>query len=1083
MGRYLGDESGNEGETRIQTEVVGSDYTVGNDVGTGWSGFQEYLFDKIVTTDPIKVEGEGPVKIAITSSIAGGTRFESKDNEVGTAEHFYKTERKPNVWVISGAIAYKPYGGSILYRDQMIALQNGVREPDDAAFVVKQAIGRALDELPETSQAIYVLGNEDMKNIAVIAGDLANEAGTDSKHRLVERIIRADNSIATRQGLIEATEASLKSLGEGVTGDPKLNTKIEDAKAKIWQNNEEISEYTSYRKILKELYLESLNGMTFSRAKKVQKSVEELIERVVSEEIDKKKEKLRRQNLPPEELKTLELRKEALVEEFLRPVDLAFSAEDIEKVVKETKKKVEEITAKQAELDKSAKETKKKIDETAAKLEKLKEEQENARAAHEATGKITSAIERLTKELENANARYKKLADPERIKELQKEAKTYGNTARRLDRRLQEGMTQVTRAEYSERWTQALIYINNVPVTPTQAKLIAKAAMEKYVPIMKDATGRKKNVTIQRELVKIRPIQSNGATFNLITAAPLDTISKAYKASSNSQATARLQKILENIGGAYKLDRTDTTIFVTSGSMYSSTSLDSVRDMSRSLIYTVAPGTSWDLGRLGALKIMERLRTPETQALEKGLVDSSYHEVTYDTRTMAIEHGVIDAKGLRMLRMEREQRIERDAITAILAKHNGHKESNEGENPNLEEAIINSKEPSELKDRDISRLRVGGDLEGRLRKLAPYAFGPEPETTYTIRFGAWGDEHGGERSLTHVVKATVKDAEGRDLDIIFHNGDDSGGRLANLSFVVRGKLDMPGEMLKLEERLKSSGMSQEALNAVMLDAYKKKEANDPIWNVDAQMILFTDTHIPFIGNRLVHGAIYVTTAGNHYGLTDGGYSHGVGRDEAIMKYALVYAYMKAREEDGTAKPGWEDRIILASGSKAGSSDATLFGVRTHVMHQMEKNENEIVQFISHKKFDAEFIVHSHSHQHNEVKTSDVFALQTLAAKDEQKDPYGSIISTLADNTAGYIYGELDIRITDRAIVGYRIRPVIEREFEARGMIPKQSEDAWEKFKNERYFVGSLPPSFKAVQRKNEVVAVQKNGNGKSTVKN
>ena len=998
--------------------------------------------------------------------VGGGTRYQSDDNLIGIAEWLEKLKVKPNFVTINGGlIPFIPQTGTVRYRDVMLSLRKGINNPNDAAAVIKVHMDRILTKLPDTTDIIYAMGRNDEKNINLIADRLVNESAF-NQHILVKRIVDTEMAISARVDIISDAEENKEALQKLNKSSPSIKRELDNVIVKIALNKEELSEFKERRKSLAELYQLSIQRLMESEARKVKKGVEKELAKITDEELQKK---LFRELYAPlltrvgteeilKELSKVKMERAALRSDLraysISPIALEYYLNVlmplIEKENRDRLYKAEQtITSSDARkaLASYVSQGNTRLKDNAsafARYNRMLEDcsfikiTKNKEKGHQKENILTpmwnlSKLQELVSKGDK-DAKVKSITiSPEALEEMGRRAKFLGNESRILNIRGGESTEEASVLETAEKNIPALIYTKNIPVTPAQEALIRDTSFSYYLSALKNATGRKRNVTIQTDTLHIYPIKHNGASFNIIVASTLDNITKVFKKTTNTEAPMRLGRVVENAVGLKTLEGTETNIFTTSGNMYSSVALDPIRDWSPSLIISNPTGTLWSLKALSDLA-NQKIRTRETEAHEKGLLDSSASIWRYNPKTKAIEHEVLTTQFLQDRRKERDVTVEKEAIDKILSKKNGKNGDEEqltGIKEDLEQARINCMTPSELqgRKRELAILRRSENFAEQLRSLAPHANEPLPQEPKKMKMILFGDIHFGNKIKHELIEAAAKDALDKKPDVVFFNGDTIEGNLWNFKNVARS-IDLPEHADDYEKSLRNSGMSEADIQKEMLRFRKSYSESSPIQSIDAQISLFNDIFMPLIGDVLERGGIVVLGSGNHYNMTTRRWEF----DEATTLFYAVRNHMKAHEEDGTLGKGWEERVKLIPGSEYGAGDLNIDGLQVHTAHLLEDKIDKMESFMETKRTIAALIIASHFHKHQEVKTDKKLIVETLPMKDTVLDPYLSRIPTVAHVVDGYVVLEVEVR--DGEIISYKTRPIIERELRARGLQPE-----------------------------------------------
>lgn len=623
-------------------------------------------------------------------------------------------------------------------------------------------------------------------------------------------------------------------------------------------------------------------------------------------------------------------------------------------------------------------------------------------------------FEKLQKEFEN----------------LQTRAKFLANKGRVLGRRKEEQTDRVSMTEEKERLRGPAMFTHNVQVTPEQRQIIKALADSYYTSELKNVMGRRKNVTIQKGIYDNYAFKKKDGSFDVVVASSLDNQSRTLKKMTNAEAPTRLARYIENTIGMKEFDlRTDTTFFIVGNNMFSHRALDGKRDWSHNYMYTIGTGTAYDVPNLAELA-KKKIRTRETEAVERGFIDSSVTTVTYTPKTKEIQNEVITDKSLKNRRRVRDITVEKKAISKILDMKNGKGEQIPGTKKKLEELRVKSMLPSELlgAKRELSSLRGEEEFEEKLRAMAPYADSELPEEPKLLKAAVFGDVHIGNHSKYSLIRAAVKDAMARNPDVVILNGDIIEGNLANFKNAARS-IDLPGTLERYQEWMKKQGMSEEKIKEESLNYLTELKHSEPVYNIDAQMEPFLDLFGPLMDQTLMKGGSVILTAGNHYNMTFRQWE----LDEGIRMRHSLSAHMKAHAEDGKIDKDWPDRVKTIAGSEYGAGDLKVNDVPFHIVHKFEDSETNIEGVTESKRLNAAVVITSHFHKNKETKTRNILVIETLPMKDRLLDTYLARIRTSAHTTEGYVWLELD-KNKEGEVLSYRTRPIIDRNLIARGML-------------------------------------------------
>ncbi len=234
--------------------------------------------------------------IMVLADIGGGTIAEANDSLIGVAAYLEaENENRIDDLIIEGIFPEIPMQGSSNALDKIAVRKKGIDNLDDAAAVIKPALVRIENALPEGSTIRYKLSQSDWRNIKTLKLKLKDEF-LFYLDRMKARLESLNEEIINVNTIIKITEISLKKLNEQMS-DGHLT---EDERARLIEEKNNAIEKIGIRKMelkdlksmfapLEKLYLTALAAVPSERIKKLLDNAKEQ-QKAVMEELEALKE-------------------------------------------------------------------------------------------------------------------------------------------------------------------------------------------------------------------------------------------------------------------------------------------------------------------------------------------------------------------------------------------------------------------------------------------------------------------------------------------------------------------------------------------------------------------------------------------------------------------------------------------------------------------------------------------------------------------------------------------------------------------------------------------------------------------------
>ena len=626
---------------------------------------------------------------------------------------------------------------------------------------------------------------------------------------------------------------------------------------------------------------------------------------------------------------------------------------------------------------------------------------------------ISNKVEQAKTEMNRTNDLMKEAASgtPE-YERLEKEAKRLGNRVRALMKRYNESADGETARDLLARHARIYKFTGNIPLPKNANEVIDLLAKSYYMSNLKDALGRKREVTIQESSLQVYERKLNGLEFNVVVTDGLGG-TDAYKVNSNAQFLKTAFIVTRSLKEKSTLDSAQLNVFIRGRNMFTSFAMDPWTDQKNTVAVALSQGPFLDVQK-NTLAYLNNIRTDETRLVPRGVVDSSASIIKI-LADGSVLHETLKSKRLNDERA-RDDIKEADALKRLIAKFKeGVKVDTaaedlgavKAENAPLARAVIRSRRPSEVKDRELTHA-----TEGLLRGLAPGADGRVPEEAMRLSVVEFTDVHIGNHGNLEMLKAAAKDALARRPNLLVLDGDNIEGNLRNYKYTARPENDV-SIIEEYEKWLKDKGYKSAKVNAEVLGALKKLRSN-AISNIDNQPKVFVDAISDLVFDVISRGGMIAIVSGNHYNKTHGDSQH----DEASILAAHIEMML-----DGAVKSGsksipadWRKQIKKGSGSDIAAETFRINGLDVEIRHGLAQDDAKVAQAMTSKRSNASLVITGHLHSIREVNNNNTEVVQGPTMQATNTDPFVKTIQVPVSPTntfTGYLH--LDIGVKDGEI--------------------------------------------------------------------
>ncbi len=555
--------------------------------------------------------------------------------------------------------------------------------------------------------------------------------------------------------------------------------------------------------------------------------------------------------------------------------------------------------------------------------------------------------------------------DQKKLQDLMLEAKRLTNSLRKIEKRLKDADFALV-SETVQSKTKEVTRFAHTPRTPPDVmKEIHAVSVSFYMSTLKDVFGRKRDLKIQTEEMKVYRFRDGSFHLNVIVGRALGQSSAALTTGSNTLPSVVLNRFLENSDeyAKYKLETAPINLLLSGHHAYSSSALEFLRGESKSLLLTVEQGPFWrsDGMKGAATEWNNGTKIEEARSIAKTLIDSGAKMITIGRDSDII----VDSLNERLLRNQRalsdieEGHIVKKMLSSVKnvtePTGTGEVEAKEG----LEIAVIKSKRPSELKPRDAAWL-----TENTLLEMVPYMNKPEPSPEKRYRVAHITDTHIGGHGDIELMKAAVKFLIEKKPDLVVFDGDilegNRGEGIGYASIISQGT-DPEIEIANPNTKV--------------------------ILNVDAQPLVFIQIFGPLLHDVAKRGGGLAYISGNHANNTEADEAH----DEAIRLRNSTIMYLSMAGQNGELPEDWRSRIKAISGKETGTDTYAIededHKINIKMSHRYPASKPGMIKALEKSKSSAVATFVGDLHSMQSVSTLNHVVLRGLSMEDSSQSSY------------------------------------------------------------------------------------------------
>ena len=590
------------------------------------------------------------------------------------------------------------------------------------------------------------------------------------------------------------------------------------------------------------------------------------------------------------------------------------------------------------------------------------------------------------------------LKGTEEYEAYQEEAKALGNRVRALSKRLKESVEKGAANDMMANMGNWHRFSGNIPLPRNANDVIDALARSYYISNIRDALGRKREINIQEQSLAIYHRQAGGFEFNVMITDSLNIASGEAMKGSNRTLPTKFYILMQNAGLWNEVGNSEVNVLISSRNMYTSFSMDPLRDQSTSVLAMLAQSSFIDTQQ-STMMYLNKINTTETKQVQKTVLDSSASIVTVN-QDGSVVHRTIKSRKLddEKIKSDREEARKIDYLIEKMQKTAA--KPSDAEDAELDVAVVARKRPSEISDRDMPYLN-----EETIRELSARAKAEKPLEERELGIALITDVHAGNYGDLKLLEAAVKDALPKKPDILVLGGDNIEGDYKSYSRTARPENHI--EVIEdYEKYLRKQGVEESEVSRLLVERMKKQGLN-VIPNLDQQPSKFVETIESLVADVIQRGGYILIVSGNHPNKTDGGTSK---YDEARQLEATIKQNLRGRRD---LQEGWEEHIKIGTGSDWGAETFNINGkTNVEVRHELSNNEDRMATFLESKRSDSQLVLTGHGHSTREVVNSDGTVVEGACMQERSENPYTKRIhvpSEREDRLTGYLYMRVKLR--------------------------------------------------------------------------
>ena len=643
--------------------------------------------------------------------------------------------------------------------------------------------------------------------------------------------------------------------------------------------------------------------------------------------------------------------------------------------------------------------------------------------------------------------------DTAKYEELVSRAKKIANSIRLLNNRLADVREGNEKASKDKENKQVDIFVHNAITSRGSHSVINELAHSYYMTELRNAFGRKRDITIQSEKVSLEEHNSGAFSFNVITSNDPSVLLGTRKRQSNNIPANRLEILTVNgVLDKKALEAKLLNIFVTGKHDFTSFSIEPLKNGSPSELVLLSQGPFWSTKGLASMW-NAGINTKDTQAVEKGYLSSGASFLRIPENE-PIEHEILSDRYLYEKRKENDKEESRKLKRRLRNLKNSGKKQNNDEahlrRKELDLAVAMNKRPSELKDYELSDIASSGNLEKMIARKDEKPL----RGAINLKIAAFSDVHVGNHSKLKLLDAAISDAIKRQPNIMVLDGDMLEGLLNYYAVVTRygNTADFPQ---KYEAALKQLGFSEAEVYKKMSEMLRENIGKS-IHNIDEQPDILLGHMWRLIDDVILRGGAVIAVSGNHYNNTHREWRNDESTNVVSHIKAHLKGYLEISEASGIPdKKAYEmvkkalesdNRVMGIGGSEFGADQIRVDGIETMASHELGTgNPGSMVGFVEKKRTNAVLHIAGHDHVCQVATAGGELMIKIPSMQDAEDNPFLKRIqipigTTPLGSVNGYTFMDLDVDGNAGEVLRSKVISVLERDLIAEDKVDRKIRD-------------------------------------------
>ncbi len=575
-------------------------------------------------------------------------------------------------------------------------------------------------------------------------------------------------------------------------------------------------------------------------------------------------------------------------------------------------------------------------------------------------GKFDKYLNQKKEEMAKILEEMKNVTDSDKLAELSAKSKAISNSIRVMGNKMKEKSNTNEQYKNDLRNKSVDNYTGNSLTDHRSHEIIDKLSESYYLSYLKDAFGRKRKLILQNEKVDGRVIDIGKGKFNLVTAYSLNVILGARSIGSNNKLAGKLDILTDNGLKAGKINYKLDTIVVTSKNNTSSFTIEPYKNKSESLKFALAQGPFTDPSKVAA-EWNKWTNTKYTQSVQKGVMSSDFTILHVSDPSLPIKYETKTSEMLSKLyfdEMKEQYKILNKRWNAI-KDQDIQFPLNGVSNVNLEYYVAMNKLPSELKDWELKKYytQIKAKIENELNNDIDTKMS---SASNKLVVGVITDTHIGNHAEYELLENSVKDMQGRGVDVLILSGDILDGFYKN-----HGAEPHINDSFSHTEKVKDI-LRRDSPNA--LNDFYKNKSEQLYFNIDEQVIVLLDKIADLVYGVANRGGTVITVSGNHYNKTEGEGHRDESTTIANSLKQRLQGYLDGIRREGNDKDLEKNiekaiyGITAIVGGEYGAGEVNINGMKTSLSHEKgTSNESSLLKHVMDKRSEAVLHIAGHDH--------------------------------------------------------------------------------------------------------------------------